>query len=203
MTPEFLLTTFLIVASPGTGALYTIAAGLTAGPRASIVAAFGCTLGIIPHMLAAISGLAALIAASTTAFEVLRYLGVAYLLYMAWSMFRASGTLGLSGAASARSIREVVVKAILINLLNPKLSLFFLAFLPQFVGPDEPYALARMMTLSLIFMATTFLVFAAYGAGAAAMRRHVLSSIPVQTWMFRSFAIAFAALAVQLALTQR
>lgn len=203
MTPEFLLTTLLIVASPGTGALYTVAAGLTAGPRASIVAALGCTLGTIPHILAAISGLAVLMQTSTTAFKALQYLGVAYLLYMAWSMFRASGALGLSGAASARSTHEVIVTAILINLLNPKLSLFFLAFLPQFVGPDEPRALARMMTLSLIFMATTFLVFAAYGAGAAAMRRHVLSSIPVRTWMRRGFALAFAALAVQLALAQR
>ena len=203
MTPEFLLTTVLIVASPGTGAVYTIAAGLTGGPGASLKAALGCTLGIVPHMLAAISGLAALMQTSATAFEILRYLGVAYLLTMAWSMIRAGGPPGLSPEAGGTGGRGVVVTAILINLLNPKLSLFFLAFLPQFVGPDEPRALARMVTLSLVFMAVTFVVFAAYGAGAAAMRRHVLSSIPVQTWMRRGFALAFAALAVQLALTPR
>lgn len=203
MTLEFLLTTLLIVASPGTGVIYTVAAGLTAGPRSSLVAAFGCTLGIIPHMLAAISGLAAIMQTSTTAFEILRYLGVAYLLYMAWSMFRARGVLSFSSEATGKSVREVVVMAILINFLNPKLSLFFLAFLPQFVTPDEPHALVRMMTLSLVFMAMTFLIFACYGAGAAFMRRHVLSSILVQTWMRRGFALAFAGLAVQLALTQR
>lgn len=203
ITTEFLLTTLLIVASPGTGAIYTVAAGLSAGPRASLVAAFGCTLGIIPHMLAAISGLAALMAASATAFEILRYLGVAYLLFMASSMFRARGTLRLDGQASGKGNREVVMTAILINLLNPKLSLFFLAFLPQFVAPDEPQGLARMMALSLVFMAMTFLIFAVYGAGAAFIRRYVLSSLPVQAWMRRGFALVFAGLAIKLALMPR
>ncbi|MFC0199014.1 LysE family translocator [Paracoccus rhizosphaerae] len=203
MTPEFLLTTLLIVASPGTGAIYTIAAGLTAGPRASLVAALGCTLGIIPHMLAAISGLAALMTTNPAAFEIVRYLGMAYLLFMAWSMFRARGALPFDGRATGAGIGKVIMTSILINLLNPKLSLFFLAFLPQFVSPNEPRGLTRMITLSLVFMALTFIVFAAYGAGAAFMRRHVLSSLPVQIWMRRGFALAFAGLAVQLALTLR
>lgn len=203
MTPEFLLTSLVIVASPGTGVIYTVAAGLSGGLRASLVAAFGCTLGIVPHMLAAVSGLAALLHASALAFQTLKYLGVAYLLAMAWAMFRDRGTLSLNDRAGGRSSRQVIVSAILVNLLNPKLSIFFFAFLPQFVRTDEASPVGRMLELSLAFMALTFVVFAAYGAFAAAVRRHVISSAPVQTWMRRGFAAAFAGLAAQLAFARR
>ncbi|PWJ83755.1 threonine/homoserine/homoserine lactone efflux protein [Pseudaminobacter salicylatoxidans] len=147
MTLEFLLTSLVIVASPGTGAICTVAAGLSGGARAS-VAAFGCTLGIVPHMLAAISGLAALLHTSALAFQILKYLGVAYLLYMAWAMFRDRGMLSLNDETSGKSVRQ----AILINLLNPKLSIFFFAFLPQFVRPDDAAPVSRMLELSLVFM---------------------------------------------------
>jgi threonine/homoserine/homoserine lactone efflux protein len=203
MTLEFLLTTLVIVASPGTGAIYTVAAGLSGGARASLVAAFGCTLGIVPHMLAAVSGLATLLHTSAFAFQILKYLGVAYLLYMAWVMFRDRGILSLNDETSAKSCRQVIVSAILINLLNPKLSIFFFAFLPQFVRADEASPVNRMVELSLVFMALTFVIFAAYGAFAAAVRRHVISNATVQTWMRRGFAAAFAGLAAQLAFTQR
>lgn len=203
MTLEFLLTALVIVASPGTGAIYTVAAGLSEGPRASLLAAFGCTLGIVPHMLAAISGLATLLHTSATAFQTLKYLGVAYLLYMAWTMFRDRGMLSLSEKSGSKSTRQVIFSAILINLLNPKLSIFFFAFLPQFVSVNEAAPVRRMTELSLVFMALTFVVFAAYGAFAAAVRQHVLSSTTVQTWMRRGFAAAFAGLAAQLAFTQK
>lgn len=203
MTLEFLLTSLVIVASPGTGAIYTVAAGLSGGTRASLVAAFGCTLGIVPHMLAAISGLAALLHTSALAFQILKYLGVAYLLYMAWAMFRDRGMLSLNDKASVKSVRQVIVSAIFINLLNPKLSIFFFAFLPQFVRPNDAAPVNRMLGLSLVFMAMTFVVFTAYGAFAAIVRRHVISSASVQVWMRRGFAAAFAGLAVKLAATQR
>ncbi len=203
MTLEFFLTSLVIIASPGTGAIYTVAAGLSGGARASLIAAFGCTLGIVPHMLAAISGLAALLHRSEVAFQTLKYLGVAYLLYMAWAMFRDRRMLSLKGDADRKSVRQVIVSAILINLLNPKLSIFFFAFLPQFVTADEASPLSRMLELSLVFMALTFAIFAAYGVFASAVRRHVISSALVQVWMRRSFAAAFAGLAVQLALSQR
>lgn len=203
MTLEFLLTSLVIIASPGTGAIYTVAAGLSGGARASLVAAFGCTLGIVPHMLAAISGLAALLHTSALAFQILKYLGVAYLLYMAWAMFRDRGMLSLNDEASGKSVRQVIVSAVLINLLNPKLSIFFFAFLPQFVRPDDAAPVSRMLELSLVFMALTFVIFAAYGAFAAAVRRHIISNASVQVWMRRGFAAAFAGLAALLALTQR
>ncbi|WP_018633753.1 LysE family translocator [Neomegalonema perideroedes] len=203
MTLEFFLTSLVIVASPGTGALYAVAAGLSGGARASLVAALGCALGVVPHMLAAISGLAALLHTSALAFQTLKYLGVAYLLYMAWGMFHARGTLRLNGEPTARNARETILSAILVNLLNPKLSIFFFAFLPQFVRPEDPAPVRRMLELSLAFMALTFVVFAAYGAFAAAVRRHVVSNPSAQSWMRRGFAAAFAGLAAQLALAQR
>ncbi|GAA1527493.1 LysE family translocator [Streptomyces albidochromogenes] len=199
MTTEFLLTSLIVVATPGTGALYTMAAGLSRGARASAVAAFACTLGIIPHMVAAITGLAALLHTSATAFQILKYLGVAYLLYMAWSTLRDKGALTAEEDTEERSAAKVIASGILINILNPKLTIFFFAFLPQFVSPDEPHAPLRMVELSAVFMLLTFAVFALYGVFAAAMRRHVLSRPRVLTWIRRVFAGAFAALGARLA----
>jgi threonine/homoserine/homoserine lactone efflux protein len=152
MTIEFFLTTLVIVASPGTGVLYTPAAGLTRGARASILAAFACTLGIIPHMAAAITGLAALLHTSALAFEVIKYLGVAYLLYMAWATLKEKGALSVDTQVAPQSARKVLVEGVLINILNPKLSIFFFAFLPQFVPASAPDALPLMLELSAVFM---------------------------------------------------
>jgi threonine/homoserine/homoserine lactone efflux protein len=137
---EFLVTSLIVVATPGTGVLYTIAAGFSHGARASVIAAVGCTLGVIPHMVAAITGLAALLHTSAMAFQTLKYLGVAYLLYLAWSTLRDKGALAVEKKTTPRSATKVIVSAILVNLLNPKLTIFFFAFLPQFVSTDEPNA---------------------------------------------------------------
>jgi threonine/homoserine/homoserine lactone efflux protein len=200
---EFLITSFIVVVSPGTGVLYTLAAGLSRGSRASVVAAFGCTIGIVPHMAAAIMGLAALLHTSALAFQTFKYLGVAYLLYMAWNTLRERGGLRLEKGVDARSAAQVTVTAILINILNPKLSIFFLAFLPQFVSTDELNPLSRMLELSGVFMLMTFVVFVGYGLFAAAIRDHVISRPRVLTWMRRSFAGAFAVLGAKLAFADR
>jgi threonine/homoserine/homoserine lactone efflux protein len=200
---EFLLTSLIVIVSPGTGVLYTLAAGLARGSRASVVAAFGCTLGIVPHMAAAIMGLAALLHTSALAFQILKYLGVAYLLYMAWQALRERGALRVEQQVGARSGLRVTIEAILINILNPKLSIFFLAFLPQFVSTDEPHPLGRMLLLSGVFMALTFVVFVGYGLFAASIRNHVISRPRVLTWMRRTFAAAFVALGAKLALAER
>jgi threonine/homoserine/homoserine lactone efflux protein len=200
---EFLLTSFIVIVSPGTGVLYTLAAGLSRGSRASVVAAFGCTIGIVPHMAAAIMGLAALLHTSAVAFQSFKYLGVAYLLYMAWNTLRERGALKVEQEVGARSAIQVTVTGILINILNPKLSIFFLAFLPQFISAGEPHPLSRMLALSGVFMLMTFAVFVGYGLFAAAIRDHVISRPRVLTWMRRSFAAAFVALGARLALTDR
>lgn len=203
MSIEFLLTSLIVVASPGTGVLYTLSAGLSRGARASIIAAFGCTLGIIPHMAAAITGLAALLHTSALAFETLKYLGVAYLLYMAWNTLKEKGALSVGQDVAPRSAGKVITSGILINILNPKLSIFFFAFLPQFVSTTEPHALSKMLELSTVFMLLTFVVFVGYGIFAASIRSHVVSRPMVLTWMRRTFAGAFVALGAKLALADR
>jgi threonine/homoserine/homoserine lactone efflux protein len=203
MTIEFLITTLIVVVSPGTGVLYTLATGLSRGSRASIVAAFGCTLGIVPHMAAAILGLAALLHTSALAFQTWKWLGVAYLLFMAWQALRELGALKVEKDVGDRSDLGVIVHAILINVLNPKLSIFFFAFLPQFVPSDDAAPLERMLLLNGVFMLMTFVVFVGYGLFAAAVRNHVISRPRVLAWMRRTFAAAFVALGAKLALAER
>src|SRR5690348_3357606 len=169
MSIEFLLTSLIVVVSPGTGVLFTLAAGLSRGSRASVVAAFGCTLGIVPHMAAAIMGVAALLHTSALAFQVFKYVGVAYLLYMAWNALKERGALKVESDVRARSDLSVTITAILINILNPKLSIFFFAFLPQFVHADDPYPLSHMLLLSGVFMLLTFVAFVGYGLCAASV----------------------------------
>jgi threonine/homoserine/homoserine lactone efflux protein len=200
---DFLVTSLIVVVSPGIGVLYTLAAGLSRWSRASVVAAFGCTLGILPHMVAAITGLAALLHTSALAFQTLKYLGVAYLLYVAWNTLRERGALKVETEIGPRSASEVITSAILINFLNPKLAIFFLAFLPQFVRADDPHPLARVLGPSAVFMLLTFVVFVGYGTFAAAIRNHVISRPRVLTWMRRAFAGAFVALGAKLALADR
>ncbi|MEU6302043.1 LysE family translocator [Streptomyces chartreusis] len=203
MSLAFVLTTLVVVATPGTGVVYTLAAALSRGRRASVVAAFGCTLGIVPHMVATITGVAALLHASATAFQVLKFAGVAYLLYMAWATIRDKDALVVDEEPAPLSVGRVIVRGVLINILNPKLTMFFFAFLPQFVDPAETNALPRMLVLSGVFMAATFVVFAAYGVLAASVRSHVTSRPRVMTWLRRTFAGSFLALGAKLAVTAR
>ncbi|MET8824720.1 LysE family translocator [Streptomyces sp. NPDC004610] len=203
MSIAFLLTTLVVVATPGTGVVYTLAAGLSHGRRASVVAALGCTVGIVPHMLATITGVAALLHTSATAFQVLKYAGVAYLLYMAWATLRDREAIGVEGGGTPLSSGQMIWRGVLINILNPKLTIFFFAFLPQFVSPGEPHALVRMLALSGVFMLATFVVFAVYGVLAASVRSHVISRPRVMAWLRRSFAGSFVALGAKLAVTSR
>jgi threonine/homoserine/homoserine lactone efflux protein len=203
MSIAFLVTALVIVATPGTGALYTIAAGLARGTRASVLAAFACTLGTVPHLLAAVTGLAAVLHASGVAFQTVKYLGVAYLLWMAWSTWRDTGALRVDSGAGAASRRQVLVSGITLNLLNPKLTLFFFAFLPQFVPAGTSHQLPRMLLLSGVFMLMTFVVFAAYGACAAALRDRVLTRPRLVRRIRQAFAASFVALSARLAVESR
>lgn len=211
---EFLVTALVVVLVPGTGVIYTLSYGVFRGRRASVAAAFGCTLGIVPHLLASILGLAAMLHASAVAFQFVKVLGVAYLLYLAWGLWRETGALALSESNGAdsettsdgRSVRHlgtIALRGGLINILNPKLSIFFLAFLPQFVPVSASDALMRMGILSATFMALTFVIFVGYGLAADAVRNRVLSSVRTTRWMQKAFAGAFAGFAVKLALTDR
>jgi threonine/homoserine/homoserine lactone efflux protein len=203
MSLTFWLTSLVIVLIPGTGALYTVGTGLVRGTRAAVLASLACTVGIVPHLLAAVTGLAALLHASGVAFEAVKYAGVAYLLWMAWSTWRDTGTLGLADDGGGGSPWRVIRTGITINLLNPKLTVFFVAFLPQFVPAGSPHAVPRMLGLSAIFMALTFVVFVAYGALASALRDRVLSRPRLVVRLRRCFAACFVALGARLALEAR
>jgi threonine/homoserine/homoserine lactone efflux protein len=203
MSVAFVLTSLVIVALPGTGALITLSAGLSRGARASVIAAVGCTLGIVPHLLAAVTGTAALLRASGVAFDAVRLLGVAYLLFMAVSTWRDTSVLVVGDDQPGRSAPRVVGSAILANLLNPKLTVFFFAFLPQFVPRRGPAALPQLLLLSGVFMAMTFVVFVVYGVLAAAVRRHVIDRPRVVQNVRRVFAGTFVALGLKLATTAR
>jgi threonine/homoserine/homoserine lactone efflux protein len=203
MSAAFLLTSLIIVAMPGTGALITLSAGVSRGARASVVAAFGCTLGIVPHLIAAVSGTAALLRASGAAFDTLRIAGVAYLLFMAVATWRDKSELAVRDNQPARSPARVIGSAMLSNLLNPKLTVFFFAFLPQFVPPHAPHELERLLLLSGVFMAMTFVVFVIYGVSAAAVRSHVIERPKVIQRMRRLFAASFVGLGIKLATTAR
>lgn len=204
MSVDFLLTSLVVVLIPGTGVLFTVSTGLVRGRRASVFAALGCTAGILPHLLAAVLGLAAVLHMSAVAFQGLKLAGAAYLLYLAWATWRDTGALAVDAATAApASARGLLVRAFLLNILNPKLSIFFLAFLPQFVVPGALSPLAQMLALSGVFMAMTFVVFVAYGVLANAFRHAVVESPRVQSWLRRGFAAAFAGLGANLALTER
>ena len=202
MSPEFLATTLIVVVTPGPGVLYTLAAGLSQGARASAIAAFACTLGILPHMVAAATGLAALLYTSALAFDAVRFAGVAYLLYMAWTTWREGGGLTVD-ERTPRTARQIVASGILVNILNPKLTIFFFAFLPQFVPSQGLDALPLMLQRSSVFMVLTLVIFAIYGVMAAAVRRQVLDRPRVVLWMRRTFAAAFVALGLRLATADR
>lgn len=203
ITLDFLITSLIVVLIPGTGVVFTVSTGLVRGKRASVFAALGCTAGIVPHLLATVLGLAALLHASAVAFQALKFAGVAYLFYLAYVTWRDQSAFTLDQTSSPSSPANLLVKAFLLNILNPKLSIFFLAFLPQFVQPNAAAPMHDLLALSAVFMAMTFVVFVIYGLLANAFRKTVVASPRVQSWLRRGFAAAFAGLGANLALSER
>ena len=200
---EFLITSLVVVLIPGTGVIYTVSTGLFLGWRASIAAAFGCTAGIVPHLSASILGLSAILHTSALAFQVVKYAGAIYLIYLAWSMWRETGALEFNSPLAQTGLWKITKRGFLINILNPKLSIFFLAFLPLFVSPNSSSPTVEMFVLSAVFMAMTLIIFILYGVSANGVRRYVVNSPRLVVWLQRSFAATFAALGVKLALTEQ
>lgn len=201
---EFVLTSLVVVLVPGTGVIYTVSTALLRGRRASIFASLGCTLGILPHLAATILGLAAVLHASALAFQILRFAGAFYLLYMAvvtWRDRAAAFTVDANQASAGMSGGAHVLRAFLLNILNPKLTIFFLAYLPQFVDPVSGQPLVQLLILSAAFMAMTFGVFVVYGLVAHGFRRHVIGSLRLRECLRVGFSAAFAVLGARLALS--
>lgn len=203
LNTEFFVTSLVVVLIPGTGVIYTVSTGLLRGWQASIAAAIGCTFGILPHLSASILGLSALLHVSSVAFQSLKFIGAIYLLYLAWSMWRDTGMFDFHTSAPKHSGWQIVRRGFLLNILNPKLSIFFLAFLPLFISPSSATPTLEMAILSVIFMAITLIVFILYGITANSVRRYIVNSPDVVVWLQRSFAAAFAALGIRLALTEQ
>lgn len=199
ISTQFLLTALIVVLIPGTGVIYTLALGLGQGRRAAIAAAVGCTFGIVPHLLAATLGLAAVLHTSALLFNVVKFAGVAYLLWLAWGALRSGGAIAISGTRTADPGWVIARRGALINILNPKLSIFFLALLPPFLSGEPASATAEMVLMGAVFMALTFGIFVLYGVFAARLRDWILASDRAMVWLNRSFAAVFAALAARLA----
>ncbi len=208
MSTEFLLTSLVVVLIPGTGVIYTISTGLFLGWRASIAAAIGCTMGITPHLTASILGLSAILHMSAIAFQVIKFLGVVYLFYMAWMMWKETGAINLDSSEDNRKEKSssyvaIATRGFLINILNPKLSIFFLAFLPLFVNTAAGSPAMQLTMLALVFMLMTLAVFIVYGMFAGGVRKHITHSPTMVKWMQRTFAATFAALGAKLAVTEQ
>lgn len=203
ISTEFLITSLIVVLIPGTGVIYTISTGLFQGSRASIFAALGCTAGIIPSLIACILGLAVVIHTSAIAFQVIKFVGVAYLMYLAWSMWRETGGLELKDEGRKADLLVISLKGFLINILNPKLTLFFLAFLPQFIPTQTEVPLINMLVLGGIFMGMTLIVFILYGLLANSVRGYIVNSPKFIKYLQRTFAASFAILGAKLALSER
>jgi threonine/homoserine/homoserine lactone efflux protein len=203
MTIAFLLTTLVVVLTPGTGLVYTLSTALTAGRRAGLAAAVGCTISLVPHLAAALTGLAALLRAGSPAFRVVTWLGVAYLLWMAWSALRDRAPLAVDDGRPPRPTGRVIRDGVLMNLLNPKVTVFFVAFLPQVVPPDAPAATSRMLLHGLVFMLATLAAFAGFAVLAGALRRRVLARPRLTALLRHGFAGSFLAMGLGLALTAR
>ena len=196
---QFLLTAFVVCIAPGTGVIYTLALGLGQGRRAAIAAAAGCTIGIVPHLAAATLGLAALLHTSAVLFQIVKFAGVAYLLYLAWQALKSDGVLAVRPDAAAQPAFRIAQRGALINILNPKLSIFFLALLPPFLSGNPNTATTEMILLGAVFMGLTFVIFIGYGVFAAFARDRLLQSKTIMRWLNRSFAAIFTALGVRLA----
>lgn len=202
--PEFLLASLVVVLIPGTGVVYTITTGLTLKWRASLAAAIGCTLGIVPHIVASILGLSALLNMSAQVFSVLKWAGALYLLTLAWNMWREAGSIEINQKSTETGPGKIILKAIAINLLNPKLTIFFFAFLPLFISRDAAASpTTQMILLSAVFMGITLIVFALYGILASGISFYLASSAKTVKRLQRTFAVILAGFAVQLGLSER
>lgn len=186
--------------TPGADMMFTLGQGLRAGRRAAMAANAGIAVGGLVQTLVAALGLGALVAAHPLAFDAIRWAGVAYLLVLAVQALRAGPVSGREVAVQGAG--RVFVQAMLVNLLNPKVVLFILALLPQFIDPARP-VLAQFMVLGLVFATGGFVVNGLVGFFAGSIGQRLARSARLARWLGRASAVIFAGLAVRLALMQR
>lgn len=186
--------------TPGADMMFVLAQGLRGGPRAGMAANFGIAAGCLVHVAIAALGLAALLQAHPAAFEAIRWGGVAYLLWLAANSLRSTPL--QPGSAEAAPLPRIFREALVVNLLNPKVALFILAFLPQFVDPARP-VLAQFVVLGLVFNAGGLLVNGAVALSAAGLGQRLARSASLSVWLGRISGGIFALLALRLAVMQK
>lgn len=196
MSPEYLLTAFIICLSPGIGVVYTLSSTLGGGVRAGFWASVGCTIATVLHLMLAMAGVAAILHTSAVVFQTIKFAGVAYLLWMAWGVLNDKGSLSIRPGAPANPV-QLVRRGIVLNVLNPKLPLFFVAFIPQFTPVGSSLNLLIELGFGFTFM--TFIVFMGYVVIAATGRQRLLQNKRAMIWLRRAFATTFAALGLKLA----
>lgn len=199
---EFLFTSLVIVLIPGTGVIYTVSAGLTGSKRNSIIAAVGCTLGIIPHLTAGILGLSAILHTSAFIFQIIKIIGVIYLIYLGYGLLVNKSTIKINEEFELKQNLKIIGKGILINLLNPKLTLFFFSFLPQFISDSSSNYFYQMILLSIIFMGLTLVIFIIYGILANYFKQLFMKSPQMIKRIQQSFGAIMIGFAVKLALSE-
>lgn len=199
----FVFAAMLLTLMPGPDILFVLAQSMTQGKKAGVMTALGLCTGITVHTLAAALGISAIFYHSTTAFQIVKYAGAIYLLYLAWQAFKERKE-GIGEQASVTlNYSALYKKGILMNILNPKVSLFFLAFLPQFVTPSAGQVPLQMIILGILFMLQAIVVFTVISFLAGMIANKLLKNPKVATYINWSKIVLFTGLGLRLALTEK
>jgi threonine/homoserine/homoserine lactone efflux protein len=193
----------LLGVTPGPDNIFVLLQSASHGKRAGMLVVLGLCAGLVVHTTAIALGLAAVFAASETAFVVLKFAGAAYLAYLAWQAFSAPVSNSTDAAPAALQPRQLLVRGMVMNLSNPKVVFFFLAFLPQFVDAQRGAVAWQLAQLGGIFILATLVSFGAISYFAASVGQRLRGSAQAQRWMNRTAGTVFAGLALRLALAQR
>lgn len=197
-TLSFLISSLIIVLIPGTGVIYTITTGFTKGKRASILAALGCTVGIIPHLCLSITLSSLLLQMGSSVFNIVKIFGMFYLLYLGIGMIISKSNPSFESTQGSLQALAIVRQGILINLLNPKLTIFFLSFLPQYIGSSKQDYFVSSLELGLVFMFLTVIVFICYGTLAGSTKKLIEKSPRTINILQKCFGLIFVIFAFQL-----
>lgn len=198
----FLGASAALTIAPGPDNIFVLTQGIARGRKPAIVTALGMCSGISVHTTAAAFGLSAVFYSSAVAFNVVKYAGAAYLLYLAWKTLAEQSTITLSNA-DGRATVALFKRGFIMNVLNPKVAMFFLAFLPQFVTPDTEFFALQMLLLGLIFMVQAVLIFCLIGFFSGSIGNFILARPRIAKYFDWLTAGVFASLGVRLALTER
>ncbi len=200
----FVLASFLLCLAPGPDNIYVLTQGITKGKKAAIITTLGLVTGLIVHTSAAAFGISVIFQTSQVAFDIVKYLGAIYLLYIAYKIFKhRNEPLDLDVKSSKQQMKSLYFKGFIMNVLNPKVSIFFLAFLPQFVDTNVPNVSMQVILLGFIFMVITIVVFSTIGILGNLLSSRLMQNPNIIKYMNILTSFILVSLGLKLALTQR